>query len=448
MSGNSLVALCVLLLAVGCSTSKAPQESGTPDPSRDLPKVYNPATGKYEPVKDPRILVDTVQWTEIQSEDVIESADVIRTGKKDAYEVAFLMPMRASTTGSFATGVDPRSRRFLNYYGGVQLALNKLEQQGVMINARVWDTEESVEVVTRQLNDLKDVDLIVGPYHRESLREAAAFAARYKIPVISPWTPSIDLDDPNRYFVQMVPGLETHARIAMEYIGRRFLNPKLFIVGRNDRERARFEGYHKAHNTYNSDLEPIEELIIQDNSIDLNNTNLDSLIPDRRATVFILPYYSRSDEDFLGSLLRKLHAEKLERDVVVFGLPQWANFRRLNPDYLESLKVHITVAHHVNNSDDETKEFSRKFFETYGSIPEPAAKQAYDVTRFLGNALDQHGLQFIDEVRGVTSEYGGINLQPVLAGDGRPDGAYPILYYENQGLSILRFVEQAYREVN
>ncbi|MDX1479327.1 MAG: ABC transporter substrate-binding protein [Saprospiraceae bacterium] len=450
LSGSSAWAVIVALaLTCACNPSrKLPTDTGTDRQQEEVTRVYNPVTGQYEAVKDPLSLVDTIDWQEVIDQPVISSAESATSGKKDRYALAFMLPLQANLHRGFGDEIPARTRRFLNYYAGMRLALADLTRRGIDLDVRVLDTEESTDVVRQQLRELRDVDLIVGPYDRDAIREAAEFGARYRIPVVSPWTPSITLEYPNQQLVQMVPGLRTHAAAAIEFIGQRFLNPRIYIVARDDRERSRFAGYHAAQAQYNPGLERVEELMIYDATVDLAKTNLDTLIHDTRPTVFILPYFSRNDEEFVGALLRKLHAEKLERNVTVFGLPQWINFSRLNPDYLESLQTHITAAQHVDWANEATRRFSKDFYDAYAGIPEPSGKQGYDLVMFLGESLKAHGVPFMEPVAGQPSPHGDILLRPVRDESARPDGDFPVLYYENQGIQVLQFTDQAYQIVH
>lgn len=452
MSGNSLILLALaLLILAGCSTARRGQQTGrTPlEPSReDLPLVYNPATGEYEPVKDPRTLIDTVSWNVVEGESAIGPAEELRTGKKDVYRMAFLIPFNAMQHQYIDEQTDPRTRRFINYYAGVRLALESLASEGIDIEARVMDTEESADKTERLLHDLRDYDVIVGPYSRESLAVASTFAAEYKIPVISPWTPAVNVPHSNPYFVQMMPGLSTHAEATIAYITEHFQDPRIFIVSRgNEREASRVELYLDAfrkRHPYSHD--PPVHLVISDSTVTLDETDLSELLTRERTHVFILPYYSRRDEDFLNAFLRKLHADRGSDEVYVFGLPQWTSFRGLNPNYLESLNVHVSAVNFVDNTLPETKAFSEIFYDRYASVPEPAAMQGYQLTRYLGKALFTYGVRFLDQLPdgGIGESF---DPQPVFMENTSPESGSSIMYYENRSIELLRFEDQAFHSV-
>lgn len=442
--------LLIVLLSVGCSTSKSTQKRPSTDQpaSKDTrPHVYNPSTGKYEPIDDPKEMVDTIWFREDKKVPPIGSTDSRVTGKKALYEVAFLIPFDAARNSTFSSNTDPKVRRFMHYYAGVRMALQELADSGVKIAATVYDTKESPDEAKKIMQGLGNVDAVVGPYESESLQDAALFSSRKKVPVFSPWTPSIPLDTDSPYFIQLTPGLEAHASAIVNFIDTRLPSARVFMVARNDaKEKNRLNLFRDAH-AKNKGLTAYEELIIQDASVNLSNTDVTPLIDPEETTVFIMPFFSRNDEDFVNAFLRKLHAEKESASVYVFGMPQWISFSRLSPDYLESANVHVSTAHFVENKDAGVNAFQKHFMETYGTFPEPAAHQGYTLVNYLGKALDKYGTGFLEVVSDRVKLYGDTDYDlvpvyrnPISEKQNEPN------FLENQSIRILQFTGHAFRK--
>ena len=191
---------------------------------------------------------------------------------------------------------------------------------------------------------------------------------------------------------------------------------------------------------------PFENLIIADSTADLNNTSLVDLLPEKDTTAFILPLYSRNDEEFINAFMRKLHAEKGEATVYVFGLPQWLTFSRLNPDYMENTNVHVSAVHFMDPTDTTVYLFERQFLSQYGTIPEPAAFQGYTFMRYLGQSLYHYGTDFLEAISGLPDGYGVYNIQPVFRSKDA-ERRNPINYYENRAVEILEFTDHAFHRV-
>ncbi len=123
---------------------------------------------------------------------------------------------------------------------------------------------------------------------------------------------------------------------------------KVYVVSRdNPVERNRIQLFTKGGTV------SVEELVIKDSSPDLVNTNLHALMSDDAGTIFIMPYFAKTDETFVNSFLRKLHADKDTREAIVFGLPQWVGYTNLNANYMESLSLHLSISSFIDVASPE-----------------------------------------------------------------------------------------------
>jgi len=452
LSGNNIfgIGLLFLILAIACTPGRQSQKTVRTDQTDtpETPAVYNPQSGQYEPVEDPGALVDTVRFEEDKTTDPVGTLDPETGRKKSTYNLAVLMPFNLKGVAPASMeSLDPRLRRFLHYYGGVKMAIVDLDSIGIHLDATVFDCMESADITRRILHDIKDADAVLGPYDVESLRLAADFAKRSNTPVFSPWTPSIPVDEDNPNFVQLNPGLEAHATAIVRYIDDSIPEGKVYLVARADaREKNRLNLYHDAHNK-RANAPPYEELIIADASVELSMTHLDELLSEEMPTIFVLPYYSRNDEDFINAFLRKLHAEQGKSEVFVFGLPQWLTFNKLNADYLQSTNVHISAVFHMDLQDPAVRQFQYEFLAVYATVPDPAAYQGYAFTMLLGESMDRFGTRFLSEMTPMEESVHGFLLEPVYRTK-TPERNNPVQYYENRSIRILRFVEDSFRAVD
>ena len=433
----------ILLLAVACTSQRGLKDSESADP--DVPVVYNPKTGMYEPVSDPMTLIDTVKWE--PKEDAAEPIGKVtrKSEKKDVYSVAFLMPFAADGK-LLGNRIDAKTRRFLNYYGGVKIALDDLASQGIKIDATVIDTREEPQHVAELLEDMADVDLIIGPYDRDCLQAAASFASKYQIPVVSPWTPSIIPEASSEYFVQIVPGLQTHAEAAMRYAATHFDSAKFFLVANPETsDHARMTTYNEAFERYMPEKGPLEKLVVDQIAMGPDSNDLTTVYHPEVTNVFVMPYYLRSEQEFVNAFLRKIHAEHGEVPVAVIGLPQWMQFTNVNPDYLEGLNTHVTAVQFVDMSRPEVRAFSKRYFDAYAGVPEQAAWRGYDLTTFLGHNLHRYGTMFLSEMPAETG--GDLKLSPVYEAGTDLETKGPVRFIENRGIAILVFEDQQFKRV-
>jgi LysM repeat protein len=97
------------------------------------------------------------------------------------------------------------SENFIHFYEGALLAIDSLKKQGVIINLRVFDTEQK-ESRVRQLiatDRLRDADLIIGPVYPNEQKEVAEYAMRNQIPMVSPLSATDEITRSNPWFFQV-----------------------------------------------------------------------------------------------------------------------------------------------------------------------------------------------------------------------------------------------------
>jgi hypothetical protein len=217
---------------------------------------------------------------------------------------------------------------------------------------------------------------------------------------------------------------------------------KVYVVSRdNPVERNRMQLFTKGGNI------EVEELIIKDVSPDLVNTNLHALMSDDAGTIFILPYFAKTDETFVNSFMRKLHADKDTREAIVFGLPQWVGYTNLNATYMESLSLHLSISSFIDVASPEYASFRAGFFKRFHTIPDLNAFLGYDLMMWLAGSLARGGQEALigkmdPQHYGLAS---GFDIRPVYKQNGAsPQEMNTPLYYENKRIRILRFVGQDY----
>ena len=448
LSGNNISLVWVLLLVlVACAGPKPavhhpPDKAPTP-PAEEKVKVYDPASGTYILVPRSAVKVDTVKWTEDTQPPLVTDKKVEpdKPKKKDSFQISLLMPFESSTVDT--SGFDGKVNRFLQYYGGVQLAMSEVDSMGYRVSLHTYDANGTTAQIQTLLEDpaIKASDVIIGPYDKEEIEAVAAFGMKHETMVVSPWLPAFTIAEENPYFIQATPGLATHAEAISNYIAVHWPGRKVFLVARDkEAEINRIALFRK------NDQLHAEDLIIKDDSPDLSKTFLQKLLSDE-GTIFILPYYAKADEAFINSFLRKLHAEKETKEVMVFGLPQWLGFSNLNPNYMESMSVHISVSTFINPDHEQYDSFRQKYFNRYHTIPDLQAFLGYDLIKWISDALIKSGKE---GMIGTSSTWfsgiaSGYDIRPVYKSKPATSLGNEMktpLYYENTRIRILKYEGQ------
>ncbi len=92
---------------------------------------------------------------------------------------------------------DPFLSMSLDFYSGVKIALDSLSTLGVNLKVDVYDTENRESKVLSIVNTeaFKDVHAVIGPVMQKSFNTAASALKSKNIPLISPITKTVDIQD-------------------------------------------------------------------------------------------------------------------------------------------------------------------------------------------------------------------------------------------------------------
>ncbi len=449
MSGSKVIlTLAFLSVLLSCSAPRSATRKPTP-PSRpvereDKVRVYDPKTDSYILVPRESITVDTVIWKEDPAGPVVTDDPVRESPKpsREVREIAILMPFNAANAEIYTERQDSRLVRFIQYYAGIQIALDQMNSRYPPLRFFAYDASDPAVTLTNILNrpEVKQADVIIGPYEKKDLETVSNYGLQHEVMVLSPWLPAFSISTENPFFIQLFPALSTHAAAILEYIHTDLRGKKVYVVARDiPGEVNRFQ-FFKQHPEVQ-----VEELIIRDNSPELASTQLHPLLEDTRGTIFIMPYYARSDEPFINAFMRKLHADKGTREAIVFGLPQWTGFANLNSNYMESLSLHLSSSSFPDVGHPHYTSFRTQFFEKYHTVPDLNAFQGYDLMMWLTRRLATGGQEDLINAIDPTG-YGlasGFDIRPVYKENfsNRNELKSP-LYYENKRIRILRYLAQ------
>lgn len=340
---------------------------------------------------------------------------------------------------------DHKSFTFITYYQGILLALDSIKQQGVNIQLHVYDVCNNVKKATKIISDegFEDMDLIIGPFHRQTLEIIASFGHNNNIPVVSPLLPDRHQLEgfPNVFKVQTP--IETMLNGVAKYISQNYPRQNILIVHNQQPGAARLISalrdtliYEVAKMNYFYDslnLSRVNGYFLNGALVGSRQTNL-LVMPDTVSVMFPVkslsnqkiqvpkPYNVKevvyrdvgmeglkkqlrierenvlvtliSGEPFLSDYLRQLHKLRHDYDISVFGIPEWQNYSSIEFDYLQNLKVHIFVPFFYDYGDPHIQDFVYRYRKTFQTEPDNEALKAVQTAYFFFEALAAYGNDF------------------------------------------------------
>lgn len=376
-------------------------------------RVFDPVTGTWRIVYEVSEKVDTVQWTVLSEEqyppitsdgswDAVDPNSISTAPAKpdDAKEIVVLLPFFANNAN--ADNIDDNATWALHFYAGARLAYDELKAEGAKLHVTVFDTEGSESKVRSLLRkvELGKADVIIGPYKRDNVVLCEAFAKEHQTPLVVPHTANMDIAEGNPWYVQVNPSLQSHCEAILKHARSHYESKNIVLVAlENEVASGSFEFFQKANQALNpnGNKSKLTEVIIKNDPSKYDNIDLKNYITAGQPTVFLVP--SWTSEAFVYSLLRHLMEFQTQgKEVIVYGMPQWMNFEQVDFEFFERLQVHVSSAYYLNKDDERLRQFQRKFFETYGTVPNLEAFLGYDIMRYFGSMTAKYGKNFISNL--------------------------------------------------
>lgn len=417
-----------------------------------------PERGVSQPPKPakPSEPMDTLRWTVIDTLPANEPAPLVKPPEtpveripapalrkeqdlaryhKDIYRLAVVLPFMAGD--SLLSPGNRQANWAMEFYLGFKIAFQQDAAAPVRFRLDVFDSRGSdhriEELVT--LGRLENADVIVGPYRSQHAARIADFVRDKPIVHFSPYSAGTRIGAGNEHYLQVNPGLEVHVAKVFEHVRSQLAEDAhvVFLYGDGELELQKKALWDSLTATMPVRWQRyMETRRIPAADATMSGIPLDSLLPGESQHIVVFPSW---DEAQVHAILRKLAAERLEKRIRVYGLPQWMGFDRLDPAHLDALQVHVTSADYYDPKEPEIMQLSRRYREMYGQPLNADVVWGYRCGRYLSEVLIREGALFQRFFPTAQAGDPRSDFQFVRVPSG-PDGHYRS---ENRQVMVLRY---------
>lgn len=175
-----------------------------------------------------------VKDTEIVSKPKINLEDKLSIAKiskpiitnKVPIRIAFLLPFMLENAKA-----DASNQRFIEFYSGALLAINEAKDFGVSFEIYTYDTGKSEDKMNEVLQneELKKVDLIIGPAYTQQIPLISNFAMKNKINTLVPFSSKVYDVNINPYLLQFNPGLDVQVQFMAQILNNEYKNKEIIF---------------------------------------------------------------------------------------------------------------------------------------------------------------------------------------------------------------------------
>ena len=380
----------------------------------------------------------------------------LKSVKKDNYHIALLLPFM---TDDIKSNPKHLSNEFvIELYEGMMMAVSDLRSKGVKISLHLYDTKKDSLTTARllQLDELKHMDLMIGPLYPGPVKAAVSFAYENKINMVHPLSGNGSLIRNNPYVFLFMPSYEMRAIKAAEYFSGIFDNKNLFIFhGNRDRDSTLAYSYKREIERKGFDVCYIEGFAIDEAksildiltntvTVEFDASEFDSLVVDGQVAgnlritekdyLVIQPdsighlFLASDDPALAANAITGL--ETRGDSVVLVGPERWLDQRVVSLGGLERLNAHLIAPTFIDKTKPKYEQIRELYTETFNAYPTRNVFIGYEVMTIFGTMLHRMGTLFQFEP-GINDFIPGALFQ----------GAYYGAENCNQVVPIIKFVD-------
>jgi hypothetical protein len=292
------------------------------------------------------------------------------------FRVGVVLPFKA--TGSRG-GL---SEAALDYYEGIRLALEDLEQMGMKVRLYVFDSQRDSAALDEMLAhpDTRQLDLMLGPVIPNELDKVARYCGQYGIPLVSPWRFYAAPVGSNCLVFNPFSNDSTRMKALTEKALWYYPGVKVVALSDNSSEAVKnIENMKQVFKAYTKRSFKV---------VPYNATNPGTQLPVSDSVVIIVPM---SRTTVLASLNKYLESNP---KAVLIGHPSWYEKMENTLSNHVLNQVILPEMNFVDYSEAEVYNFRLRYRTQYYSEPSRFTYMGYDQLYFFGQALMAFGRDF------------------------------------------------------
>ena len=323
--------------------------------------------------------------------------------------------------------IPERAQSSIDFYEGLQLAADSLNQAGFVIDVFVHDITDPQKTPQFLISThvLEESDLIIGLLQTEEMDVLADYAKSKHIHFISALSPSDGGIEENTFFTVLQPTLKSHCESIRQYVATHHNDRRIIVYNRSKTpiDAKAFEYLTKGN----------EELFQKLScnklpTIERMSKAFDSTYPN----VIVMPILETAYAD---SLLNQLKDSFPRYKFVVYGMPSWKYVKWVKKSNAHpNVTVNITTPFYYDTQLPVVKAVNNACIKTYGIKASEMVYRGYDCTLLYAQWLRKYGTGFYNHaLSDKTTLLTDYDIRPRWDEDQYPR------YYENMSIWLQHY---------
>lgn len=298
----------------------------------------------------------------------------------------------ADTAIVFAgANIDTKALGFLEFYEGALLAVDSLRRAGMNVEVYAFDVSNQKMInALLQMDEMRDMNLIVGPVYPELQETVASFAAKNRIPMISPLAPTGDFEQKNSWYFKVNPTRDYQIEQTALYIEKELADRNYVML--------QYEGNP---NSADAQLAKLckEKLMSSGSKADFHNYNLqerglneiNTVVSAEKENVFFIP---TDNEAQVSMAITNLNTLSETSNVLLVGSQMLTKLKSIQPENFHRVRLRFLSPYFVDYAKPLVRRMVGQYREVYSAEPSPFSFQGFDVTYYFLSAMQRYGKDF------------------------------------------------------
>jgi len=316
----------------------------------------------------------------------------------------------------------------LEFYQGVQLALDSMQMEGIPLEVFVYDTKSKTKSLSSILADLPPVELIIGAVGADELPLIANKGLQQKIPVISCSYPNDAGITENPYLVILNSTLSTHIRDLYKVLQKNHALHNLVYFQRKSQQ----DGWLK--NMFTNMATTATGTPLKIEFVELGaGFGFDEVFAKLDSNAHNICIAGSMDEAFNRQLAATLAPYSKSYGIKLYGMPTWDGYRDLNKPEYKDLEISYTSPLYSPRTDKVSNAITDLYRRKFYSRPSDMVFWGYGATWRFCHLLLEYGPDIASNLSVDRFElFTDLDIQPVL----NPQ-SQTLDYFENQKVFLI-----------
>jgi len=350
-------------------------------PLEELQKLNGLTSSRIKPGESIKIpvkkeKVDVVNMRVIEPVEKRKVDSTLLFPQRSKYKIAILLPFNLDKAEKNSDNITNLATEF---YMGAKLALDSLENLGLVADVFVFDAKNDTNAVKAILNkpEMTGLDLLFGPLFPESVDVASRWCKDHNVRMVCPTAVNPSVLKGNTYVYNAVPSDATLMKGLAEYSLKN--NPQhQFILLKSSSEKDLIM-YDSFRSTFMS--APMKGT--RPKLIEANLDNYASFLKKGVNTVVVFPTNEKSMALKFMNSFNDNSSKLLPENIWIYGTKEWMNFDEVKPYFRDKYNFHFSNPNDLNYKYPLTEALHVKYRAIYNADMSKMAVQGFDIVYYF-----------------------------------------------------------------